>query len=135
MRDYSHRELFNVSDKRVAVIGAGPGGLAAAMILASRGVEVTVFEKQPFVGGRTSRLQVGEFAFDRGPTFLNMPYILEEIFEDKVRNLHDYVDMRRLEPMYDLYFDRGRRVLSMTTDRDEMHEAIEAQFPGNGEGY
>jgi len=124
-----------VSEKRVAVIGAGPGGLAAAMILASRGVSVTVFEKQPFVGGRTSRLQVGEFAFDRGPTFLNMPYILEEIFEETGRNLHDYVEMKRLEPMYDLYFDRGRRVLSMTTDRDEMFEAIEAQFPGNGEGY
>ncbi|WP_215192032.1 phytoene desaturase family protein [Exiguobacterium sp. s7] len=135
MRDFSHRELFNVSEKRVAVIGAGPGGLAAAMLLASRGVKVTVFEKQAFVGGRTSRLQVGEFAFDRGPTFLNMPYILEEIFEETGRDLHDYVEMKRLEPMYDLYFDKGNRVLSMTTDRDQMHQAIEEQFPGNGEGY
>lgn len=124
-----------MSEKRVAVIGAGPGGLAAAMILAHRGVEVTVFEKQPFVGGRTSRLQVGEFRFDRGPTFLNMPYILEEIFEETGRNLRDYVNMVRLEPMYDLYFERGNRKLSMTTDRDVMHEAIEEQFPGNGEGY
>ena len=60
-----------MSKQRVAVIGAGPGGLAAAMLLAHRGVDVTVFEKQPFIGGRTSRLEVGEFAFDRGPTFLN----------------------------------------------------------------
>ncbi|WP_214747662.1 phytoene desaturase family protein [Exiguobacterium sp. s189] len=124
-----------MSKQRVAVIGAGPGGLAAAMLLAHRGVDVTVFEKQPFVGGRTSRLQVGEFTFDRGPTFLNMPYILEEIFEETGRDLHDYVEMKRLEPMYDLYFDRGTRQLSMTTDRDQMHQAIEAQFPGNGEGY
>lgn len=124
-----------MSKQRVAVIGAGPGGLAAAMLLAHRGVDVTVFEKQPFVGGRTSRLQVGEFAFDRGPTFLNMPYILEEIFEETGRDLHDYVEMKRLEPMYDLYFDRGTRQLSMTTDRDQMHQAIEEQFPGNGEGY
>lgn len=124
-----------MAEKRVAVIGAGPGGLAAAMLLAHRGVDVTVFEKQSFVGGRTSRLQVGEFAFDRGPTFLNMPYILEEIFEETGRDLHDYVEMKQLEPMYDLYFDKGRRVLSMTTDRDQMHDAIEAQFPGNGEGY
>nr|WP_251131011.1 phytoene desaturase family protein [Exiguobacterium sp. s189] len=126
---------MSVSKQRVAVIGAGPGGLAAAMLLAHRGVDVTVFEKQPFVGGRTSRLQVGEFTFDRGPTFLNMPYILEEIFEETGRDLHDYVEMKRLEPMYDLYFDRGTRQLSMTTDRDQMHQAIEAQFPGNGEGY
>ncbi|WP_074032654.1 phytoene desaturase family protein [Exiguobacterium sp. AT1b] len=124
-----------MSKQRVAVIGAGPGGLAAAMLLAHRGVDVTVFEKQPFVGGRTSRLQVGEFTFDRGPTFLNMPYILEEIFEETGRDLHDYVEMKRLEPMYDLYFDRGTRQLSMTTDRDQMHQAIEAHFPGNGEGY
>nr|WP_251127396.1 MULTISPECIES: phytoene desaturase family protein [unclassified Exiguobacterium] len=126
---------MSVSKQRVAVIGAGPGGLAAAMLLAHRGVDVTVFEKQPFVGGRTSRLQVGEFTFDRGPTFLNMPYILEEIFEETGRDLHDYVEMKQLEPMYDLYFDRGTRQLSMTTDRDEMHRAIEEQFPGNGEGY
>lgn len=124
-----------MSEKRVAVIGAGPGGLAAAMLLASRGVDVTVFEKQPFVGGRTSRLQVGEFAFDRGPTFLNMPYILEEIFEETGRNLNDYVEMKRLEPMYDLYFNRGQKVLSMTTDRDQMRQSIEEMFPGNGEGY
>jgi len=124
-----------VSKQRVAVIGAGPGGLAAAMLLAHRGVDVTVFEKQPFVGGRTSRLEVGEFAFDRGPTFLNMPYILEEIFEETGRNLRDYVEMKQLDPMYDLYFDRGTRQLSMTTDRDQMYRAIEEQFPGNGEGY
>ncbi|WP_237737966.1 FAD-dependent oxidoreductase [Exiguobacterium antarcticum] len=57
--------------QRVAVIGAGPGGLACAMLLAGRGVDVTVYEKQPIVGGRTSRVQVGDYQFDRGPTFLN----------------------------------------------------------------
>jgi phytoene desaturase len=66
--------------KKIAVIGAGTGGLAAAMLLAAEGHQVDVYEKQPFLGGRNSRVQIGEYAFDRGPTFFMMPHILEEIF-------------------------------------------------------
>lgn len=124
-----------MSQKRVAIVGAGPGGLAAGMLLAHRGVEVTIFEKESYVGGRTSRLTVGEFTFDRGPTFLNMPYILEELFTETGRDLHKYVDMITLEPMYELYFNRGTERLSMTTDQEQMYAEIERMFPGNGEGY
>ncbi|MFN9125387.1 MAG: FAD-dependent oxidoreductase, partial [bacterium] len=64
----------------VAVIGAGPGGLSVAMLLAGAGLDVTIFESQPVVGGRTRRLEAGPYAFDCGPTFFMMPYVLEEIF-------------------------------------------------------
>ncbi len=121
--------------RRVAVIGAGPGGLACAMLLAGRGLDVTVYEKQNRVGGRTSRLEVGEYRFDRGPTFLNMPHILENLFERVDRKLEDYVEMKTLDPMYTLYFDGGRSSFTMTTDRDRMRETIEQHFPGDGEGY
>lgn len=89
--------------QRVAVIGAGPGGLACAMLLAGRGVDVTVYEKQAVVGGRTSRVQVGDYQFDRGPTFLNMPHILENLFTSIGLNLHDYLELKALDPMYTLY--------------------------------
>ena len=56
--------------KRVLVVGAGPGGLTAAMILGKRGCEVEVFEKQPQVGGRNARVTLNNFHFDLGPTFL-----------------------------------------------------------------
>ncbi|MFM7133125.1 MAG: phytoene desaturase family protein, partial [Planctomycetota bacterium] len=68
------------SRPRVAVVGAGPGGLSAAMLLAGAGLDVTVLESQPVVGGRTRRLTAGDYHFDCGPTFFMMPYVLEEIF-------------------------------------------------------
>ena len=66
--------------KRVLIIGAGPGGLASAMLLAKAGLDVTVIEKQPHVGGRTSAIEGAGYRFDLGPTFFLYPQILEEIF-------------------------------------------------------
>ncbi|MDP8237326.1 MAG: FAD-dependent oxidoreductase, partial [Candidatus Erginobacter occultus] len=60
------------ANKRIVIIGAGPGGLAAAMILAHRGFRVTVFERLDRVGGRNSEVRLGDFSFDLGPTFLMM---------------------------------------------------------------
>ena len=80
-----------MTKKRVVIIGAGPGGLATAMLLGTKGYDVTIYEKQPYVGGRTSEIRLGEYKFDMGPTFLNMLYIVEEIFELSGRRLRDYV--------------------------------------------
>ena len=66
--------------KRVLVVGAGPGGLTAAMILGRRGYEVEVFEKQPQVGGRNARIALGDFRFDVGPTFLMMKQVLDQCY-------------------------------------------------------
>ncbi|MHA7962599.1 phytoene desaturase family protein [Paenibacillus sp. CAU 1782] len=119
--------------KRVAVIGAGPGGLAAGMLLSSQGYKVTVYEKQDVVGGRTSRFQLGDYQFDRGATFLMMPWLLEELFHAAGRELHDYVKMVELDPMYRLQF--GDISFEATRDREKMVAEIEQHFPGNGEGY
>ena len=67
--------------KRVLIVGAGPGGLASALLLAKAGVEVTVLEKQPRVGGRTSAIESDGYRFDLGPTFFLYPQILQEIFQ------------------------------------------------------
>ncbi|MFC4776397.1 phytoene desaturase family protein [Paenibacillus sp. GCM10023252] len=119
--------------KKVAVVGGGPGGLAAAMLLSSKGYEVTVLEKQPYVGGRTSALQVGEYRFDRGPTFLMMPQLLEELFQAAGRSLHDYVELKRVDPLYRLQFGDVR--FEPSTDRDSMIEQMDRLFPGESEGY
>ncbi len=114
---------------RINVVGAGPGGLAAAMILAAKGHDVQVFEKQDRVGGRNGRLEVGDFAFDIGPTFLMMPWILEDVFARTGRRVSDYLDMRRLEPFYRLIYDDGSEFLPCS-DQASMQEQIERLWPG-----
>ena len=78
--------------QKIAVVGAGVGGLATAARLASRGFEVDVYEKLPRVGGRTSSLEAQGFRFDFGPTFFLYPQILSEIFSTAGYDLYDEVD-------------------------------------------
>ena len=67
-----------MNKKHIVVVGAGPGGLASAMILAHRGFEVTVFEKAKEVGGRTAAVRLGDYVFDPGPTILMMTFFLKD---------------------------------------------------------
>src|SRR5512139_3561539 len=97
--------------KRVLIIGAGPGGLATAMSLAKAGLEVTVVEKEPHVGGRTSAIEGDGYRFDLGPTFFLYPQILEEIFSAVGRDMHHEVPMKKLEPQYRLIFGAGGELL------------------------
>lgn len=92
---------------KIAVIGAGPGGLAAAMLLAKRGFDVEIFEKEDKIGGRNSYIKKNGYTFDIGPTFFMMPFILEEIFKETGRDLHNYVDMKLLDPYYQLLYTDG----------------------------
>ena len=97
--------------ERVIIIGAGPGGLATALLLAKAGLEVTVFEGQPRVGGRTSLIEGDGYRFDLGPTFFLYPQILEEIFTAVGRDLHQEVPMKKLDPQYRLTFGAGGELL------------------------
>lgn len=118
---------------KVAIIGAGPGGLAAAMLLASKGFQVEVFEKKDYIGGRTSSLHLGEYTFDLGPTFFSMPHILEEIFEASGRRLKDYVDLVEIDPMYELQFSDVS--LLPSRNQQKTKQQIKEKFPGDEEGY
>jgi len=115
------------------VVGAGPGGLTTAMLLANRGFKVSVFEKDDRVGGRNAVIHRGGYTFDTGPTFLMMKFILDEVFEESGRRIDDYLKFLKLEPMYRLQFDDVR--LEPTTDREAMLRQLDAAFPGNREGY
>lgn len=120
--------------KKVVIIGAGPGGLAAAMLLAGKGVDVTVIEKQPRVGGRTSALEGEGFRFDLGPTFFLYPQVLETIFASVGRDLHQEVPMERLSPQYRLTFGAGGQ-LDAVADVEQMAAEIERLAPGEGRGF
>ena len=120
--------------KKVLIVGAGPGGLSAAMILAHRGFEVTVVEKADRVGGRNAELKVGDYSFDTGPTFLHQKFTLDEIFAETGRVSSDYMEFVKLDPMTRLTW--GKDVSIETTfDEEKMAASIAATFPGDDAGY
>ncbi|MDF1815285.1 MAG: phytoene desaturase family protein [Verrucomicrobiales bacterium] len=111
------------NQRKVIIVGAGPGGLASAMLLASKGVYVEVFERLPKVGGRTSHIKKDGFTFDTGPTFFLYPQLLEEIFRDCGASLEDEVKMVRLDPQYRLFFEGGPS-LDATPNLDQMEKEV-----------
>lgn len=120
---------------KIAVIGAGPGGLATAVLLAGQGLDVTIYESQPDIGGRTGRVTTGDFAFDLGPTFFLMPYVLQEIFTAVGKDLNDYVDLRRLDPMYRLLIgqqDGPDITIDATQDTGRMAAQLGVLHPDDG---
>ncbi len=119
---------------KVVIVGAGPGGLAAAILLARSGVEVTVLEKRSTVGGRTSTIEREGFKFDTGPTFFLYPRVLREIFAAAGRDLDTEVPMERLDPQYRLVFGSGGELLA-TPNLEKMEAAIAALSPGDAAGF
>jgi len=121
--------------RTVNIIGAGPGGLACAMLLAGAGVRVKVFERLPVPGGRTSTITTPEgFRFDLGPTFFLYPRVLEEIFHVSGRDLRQEVEMVRLDPQYRLIFGAGGELLA-TPDVARMEAEVSRLSPADGGSF
>ncbi|HSF39966.1 MAG TPA: phytoene desaturase family protein [Thermoanaerobaculia bacterium] len=114
--------------ERVTIVGAGPGGLASAILLAGAGLDVTVLERLPRVGGRTSTIEEEGFRFDVGPTFFLYPRVLEEIFESVGYDLHREVPMVRLDPQYRLVFGAGGELMA-TPDVERMDRSVAELSP------
>ena len=93
------------------------------MLLAEAGFEVTVLEREPQVGGRTSTLELDGFRFDRGPTFFLFPEVLESIFRMCGRDLHDEVQLERLDPNYRLVFE-GDAAVDVSSDLGKLKSEI-----------
>jgi phytoene desaturase len=81
--------------------------LAAAMLLANAGADVTILERLPRVGGRSGTIEANGYRFDIGPTFFLYPTILSEIFATCGLSLSDEIDLIRLDEMYHLVFEGG----------------------------
>ncbi len=120
--------------KKAIIIGAGPGGLASAMLLAKAGLEVDVFERQPHVGGRTTLIEADGFRFDTGPTFFMYPRVLEEIFRAVGKDMWKEIPMRRLDPQYKLVFGAGGELLA-TPDVDTMEQRVTALSPDDAGSF
>jgi len=126
--DLCCRKEFAMSKKKVVVVGAGPGGLAAALQLAHGGADVTILESKPVVGGRCSTLAAEGFRFDTGPTFYLYPRILREIFQSIGRDIDREIPMIRLDPQYRVAFGAGGH-LDCTPDLAAMDRQIAKLSP------
>ena len=83
--------------QRVIVIGAGIGGLAAALLLAARGCDVTVIERAATPGGKLREVEAGGRRLDAGPTVFTMRWVFDEIFREAGANLDDHVRLERAQ--------------------------------------
>ena len=122
------------NQKEIVIIGAGPGGLAAAIQLATAGFRVKVLEKMGSPGGRTSALEAEGYRFDLGPTFFLYPQILDEILRAAGTRLDREVEMVRLDPQYRIQFGAGGRI-DATPDVAEMRRQIAAISPEDAAGF
>jgi phytoene desaturase len=116
--------------RSVLIIGAGPGGLAAALLMARAGWRVTMLERLPRVGGRCSAIEDQGFRFDLGPTFFLYPTVLERIFRVIGRDLKSEIPMTRLDPQYRVIFgDRGQ--IDCTPDLTRMAREVAKLNPAD----
>ena len=100
--------------KRVAVIGAGLGGLAVSIRLAHAGYRVTLLEKNERVGGKMDLWEKDGYRFDTGPSLLTMPFVLRELFASAGKELEDFLELVPVEPICRYYWPDGSRLDAFT---------------------
>jgi phytoene desaturase len=122
------------SGKTSLVVGAGIGGITAAALLARNGYDVTVIEKNSIPGGRCNQLVREGHRFDIGPTLLLMPVVFRETYRMLGEELEDHLDLRRVEPTYQTYFDDGSQ-LTHTPDLGMMQSQLESIESGSFGAY
>ncbi|HEV2769469.1 MAG TPA: phytoene desaturase family protein [Solirubrobacteraceae bacterium] len=109
---------------RVVVIGAGLGGLGAALRLQGMGHDVTVLESRAKPGGRAYQLRDAGFTWDTGPSLITMPWVLEETFAAGGMDLHREVEMIELDPFYRIRWAGEERHLDFSADREHMRAEL-----------
>ncbi len=119
---------------QITIIGAGIGGLSAAIRLAARGCQVSVYEQNPVVGGKMNQYRAHGFYWDTGPSIITMRHVFEQLFAEAGRELGDYVDLLPVEPLTRYRWLDGT-TLSATRDLSHMLRQIEQIDERDVEGY
>ncbi len=119
---------------RIAIIGGGPGGLAAALLLSRYDADVTLFERSDTLGGRSASIRTQGFTFDTGPTFFLYPRILQEIVQSCGFDLAEEVELIKLDPFYRLQFEGGTTI-DATADIAGMQAQLAKLSPADAQNF
>ena len=122
-----------MNSKKVAVIGAGLGGLSAAIRLAHAGYDVDLYDEQPIVGGKAGTKHIGDFRFDTGPSLLTMIPVFEQLFEEVGQRLADHLQFVPLAPICHYFFSDGTRLFSYS-EQERFGAEIAAKTLDSGDG-
>ena len=120
--------------KKATIIGAGIGGLAAASLLAKKGYDVTVFEKNSTPGGKMQQVEENGYRFDTGPSLLTMPFILEKLFEMCGEDLVRYLAFSELDPLCRYFYPDGT-VFDNFSDIKKSIDQIKEFAPEDADTY
>jgi phytoene desaturase len=120
--------------KKIIIIGSGFGGLAAAIRLAAKGNDVTLFEKRDKPGGRAYVYDIKGFKFDGGPTVITAPFLFNELFKLAGKNPDDYFNLVPLHPFYRIFNHEGK-YFDYNDDTDFTLAQIDKWNPDDKEGY
>ena len=119
---------------RALVIGAGLGGLAAAMRLGAKGYAVTVIDKLDVPGGRGSAIWQEGHRFDLGPTIVTVPQLYEELWAACGRDFHQDVKLKSLDPFYEIRWPDGTKFIAQH-DTDKMRAEVAKIEPRDVAGF
>ncbi|MFM9927303.1 phytoene desaturase family protein [Variovorax sp. H27-G14] len=112
-----------MSGSPVVVVGAGVGGLCAALDLASRGLEVLVLERGPAPGGKMREVEIDGARMDAGPTVFTMRWVFDELLAQAGTQLEDHLTLKRAEVLARHAWDDGSR-LDLFADIERSADAI-----------
>ena len=119
----------------VVVVGAGLGGLSAALRLVGAGRRVTVVERDEEPGGRAGVVRTGGYTFDTGPTVLTMPDLIADALDCVDEQIDDWLDLVPVDPLYRATYADGSR-LDVHADPGRMEQQIrEVCGPDDAEGF
>ncbi len=116
--------------KKIAVIGAGFSGLAAATCLADAGMDVTLYEKNSSSGGRARKFESNGYSFDMGPSWYWMPDVFEKYFNRFGKTTSDYYNLSRLDPSYRVFYSKND-VLDIPASMDGLYALFETREKGS----
>ncbi|MFK7869418.1 MAG: phytoene desaturase [Roseobacter sp.] len=120
--------------QQAIVIGAGLGGLAAAMRLGAKGYRVTVIDKLDVPGGRGSAIWKDGHRFDLGPTIVTVPQLYRDLWNACGRDFDADVTLKALDPFYEIRWDDGTKFVAQQ-DTDKLRAEVAKLSPGDLKGF